>query len=361
MNPLHRHVGRLFILGFPGPTIPSELSAMAREWGLGGVILFSRNIEAPEQVAELAYDVQQLASDVPLWVSVDQEGGRVARLRAPFTEWPAMAALGRHGDPGLSARVATALASELAAVGVTLDFAPVLDLHHAGADPVVGDRALSGDPDQAASLAMSFIEALQAAGVAACGKHFPGHGDTRTDSHNELPVVEHPPDRFRARDLVPFKAAIGADVASVMSAHVLYPAFDDERPATLSRALMSDVLRHEMGHRGLIITDDLEMGAITASHSVSEAAVQAFEAGCDTLLLCGSAIEQHVTAIEALIRAVESGRLSMTALETAWTRHEHVKARFLTLPPRRPLVGAALDARLGTDAHRALAEELARA
>jgi len=150
-------------------------------------------------------------------------------------------------------------------------------------------------------------------------------------------------------------------VASVMSAHVLYPAFDDERPATLSRALISEVLRHEMGHRGLIITDDLEMGAITASHSVSEAVVQAFEAGCDTLLLCGSAIEQHVTAIEALIRAVETGRLSMAAIETAWTRHEDVKARFLTLPPRRPLSGAALSARLGTDAHRALAEELARA
>ena len=271
MNALHRHVGRLFILGFAGATIPPELSAVAREWGLGGVILFGRNIEAPEQVAELAHDAQQLATEVPLWVSVDQEGGRVARLRSPFTEWPAMAALGRHGDPALSARVATALADELAAVGVTLDFAPVLDLHHAGADPVIGDRALSDDPDLAARLATSFIEALQARGVAACGKHFPGHGDTRADSHHELPVVEHPPDRFRARDLVPFRAAIEAGVASVMSAHVLYPAFDDEQPATLSRTLISDVLRDEMGHRGLIVTDDLEMGAIAARrHQQSE-------------------------------------------------------------------------------------------
>ncbi len=360
MNALHRHVGRLFVLGFPGTTIPPELGALAREWDLGGVILFGRNIDEPEQVAELSYDAQQLAAGLPLWVSVDQEGGRVARLKAPFTEWPAMAALGRSGDRELSRRVAIALARELTAVGVTLDFAPVLDLYHEGADPVIGDRALSDDPEVVAELAASFIEALQANGVAACGKHFPGHGDTRADSHHELPVVEHPPERFRARDLVPFRAAIGAGVASVMTAHVLFPAFDEEHPATLSSTII-DVLRTELGHGGLVITDDLEMGAITASQPASGASVQALAAGCDTLLLCGPSVERHVAAIEAVIHAVETEQVPRSVVDRALRRQEEVKSRFLQLPPARPLSGAALRARLGTDAHLALAEELARA
>ena len=170
------------VAGFGGYTVSEELRALAREWDLGGVILFGRNIEAPEQVAELAFEIQELAHDVPLWISVDQEGGRVARLRAPFTEWPPMAGLGRRGDDGLAERFAAALADELSAVGVTLDFAPVLDVYNAGADPgdhVIGDRALSSDPADVGRLGGVIIETLQRNGIAACAKHFPGHGDTR--------------------------------------------------------------------------------------------------------------------------------------------------------------------------------------
>src|SRR5688572_31095623 len=163
-------------------TITPEIRSLAREFSLGGVILFSRNIEVPEQVAELSGDVQALATELPLWVSVDQEGGRVARLKRPFTEWPPMAVLGRSGNTELASRFAAALAAELKAVGVTLDYAPVLDIHTNPTNPVIGDRALAEDAEAVARLGAAIVRGLQDNGVAACGKHFPGHGDTSVRS-----------------------------------------------------------------------------------------------------------------------------------------------------------------------------------
>ena len=353
------------VAGFGGYTVSEELRALAREWDLGGVVLFGRNVEAPEQVAELAFEIQELAHDVPLWVSVDQEGGRVARLRAPFTSWPPMAGLGRRGEAGLVDRFAAALADELSAVGVTLDFAPVLDVHDPeghSVDHVIGDRALSSDPAEVGRLGGVMIETLQRNGIAACAKHFPGHGDTQADSHKELPVVEHPPERLREHEMAPFRAAIAADVATVMTAHVLYPALDDERPATLSRAIVDQILRRELGHQGLVVTDDLDMGAITGSETVEQAAVRALAAGCDTVLVCGDSIERHAAVIEAIIHAVETDELDGRLIEAARVRQQRVKARFMGGErPSRPLSGPALRARLGTAQHQALAEEIGRA
>ena len=231
-QPLRRRIGQLLIGSFHGSDIPVELRALAREFDLGGVTLFGRlgNIESPGQVAELAYDLRSLGLELPAWVGIDQEGGRVARLRSPFTEWPPMAVLGRSDDPALARKFASALAAELSAVGISLDYAPVLDIHTNPKNPVIGDRALGEKPDTVAKLGRVIIEELQRAGVAACGKHFPGHGDTATDSHVELPIVEHPPDRLRAVEFVPFKAAIEAGVAFIMTAHVLVTSIDEERP-----------------------------------------------------------------------------------------------------------------------------------
>lgn len=350
------------VVGFDGYVVPTELRALAREWDLGGVVLFGRNVEAPEQVAELAFTVEGLAHDVPLWVSVDQEGGRVARLRAPFTEWPPMASLGRRADSALAERFAAALADELSAVGITLDFAPVLDVRHEGADLVIGDRALSSDPVEVGRIGAVIIETLQRHGIAACGKHFPGHGDARADSHKELPVIEHPPERLREWDMAPFRDAVAADVAGVMTAHILYPAIDAERPATLSPTIVRHMLRDELGHQGLIVTDDLEMGAIAHTHPVERAAVAALAAGCDTLLLCGGAVERHASVLEAIIRAVEDKTLDVRTVEDALVRQRSVKVRFLGGErPRRPLAGKALQSRLGSTAYQAVAEEIALA
>src|SRR5687767_5556203 len=253
-----RHAGQLAIAGFAGHSIPADLRKLAKEFDLGGIILFARNVESPEQVAEIAREAQLLAGELPLWVSVDQEGGRVARLKSPFTIWPPMLTLGRSGDEALTARFARALAAELKAVGISLDYTPVLDVHTNPKNPVIGDRALAERAEDVARLGRVLIRALQGAGIAACGKHFPGHGDTSTDSHFELPLVEHPPDRLDAVELLPFKAAIEADVASIMTAHILMPALDEERPATLSPRVVTGMLKNDLGYQGLVLSDDLE-------------------------------------------------------------------------------------------------------
>ena len=326
-----RDIGQFLIGSMPDRTVPVEMRSLAREFDLGGVILFSRNIEAPEQVAELAAESEALGRTTPAWVSVDQEGGRVARLTEPFTKWPPMATLGRAGREGeaLAARFAKALASELRAVGITLDYAPVLDIHTNPKNPVIGDRALSERADEVARLGCVIIKTLQESGVAACGKHFPGHGDTSTDSHLELPLVEHPPDRLRAIEFEPFRAAIAEHVAFIMTAHVLVPSLDDERPATLSPKVVQALLRDELGFEGVILSDDLEMKAVTARSPVPESAVEAIRAGCDAILVCSGDLDLQARTLEALVRAVESGTITAARCDDAFMRLRRVKERFL--------------------------------
>jgi beta-N-acetylhexosaminidase len=360
MKDIRRHVGQLAIAGFAGFSIPPDLRLLAREFDLGGILLFARNVEAPEQVSEVSRDVQALAGELPLWVSTDQEGGRVARLKSPFTVWPPMMALGRSGDEGLAERFARALAAELRAVGISLDYTPVLDIHTKSANPVIGDRALSERADDVARLGRVIIRTLQTEGIAACGKHFPGHGDTSVDSHHELPVVDHPPDRIERVELVPFKAAIEANVASIMTAHILIPALDDQQPATLSPRIIDGMLKRELGYQGLVVTDDLDMKAISAKYGTAEATVAAIAAGCDAVLLCGQDQGAQVAAIEAVIHAVEDRTLPLKRVEDALARHRRVKERFLAPPRPSPLTGTALRTLLGREEHQAVAAEMAR-
>ena len=358
---LRHEIGRLLIAGFDGDRIPVELQSMAREFGLGGIILFSRNIADAEQVADLCFEASGLDRRLPPWVSVDQEGGRVARLKSPFTEWPPMAALGRSGDAALAARFARALAAELRAVGINLDYAPVLDVNTNPANPVIGDRALGERAEDVAALGAAMVQALQAGGVAACGKHFPGHGDTTTDSHKELPIVEHPVERLRGVEFLPFAAAIKAGVATIMTAHVLMPALDEDRPATLSRRIVSGLLREELAYDGVILSDDLEMKAIADAYEVPSAAVMAIQAGCDGVLVCSGDTSLQAAVLEELVHAVEDERLSMSRVHDALRRQERAKQRFLAASSRaRPLLAKGLRQVLGTDAHRAVAEEMAR-
>lgn len=354
-----KHAGQLAIAGFAGHAIPADLKALAREFDLGGVIFFARNVESAEQVAELSRQAQELAGEIPLWVSVDQEGGRVARLKSPFTEWPPMQALGRSGDVALAERFARALAEELRAVGISMDYTPVLDVLTNPKNPVIGDRALAERADEVARLGSAIITTLQAGGIAASGKHFPGHGDTSVDSHFELPLIEHPPDRLEAVELVPFKAAIAAGVASIMTAHILIPALDAERPATLSPAIVTGLLKERLGYQGLVLSDDLEMKAISARYGVAEATVMAIAAGCDAVLMCAPDQQEQAGALEAVIRAVEDGTLPLKRAEDALARHRRVKERFLARR-QAPLAGRALRDVLGRDEHQAVAAEMHR-
>jgi beta-N-acetylhexosaminidase len=359
LRDVRKHVGQLAIAGFAGHTIPADLKALAREFDLGGIILFARNVDAPDQVAELAREAQSLAGELPLWVSVDQEGGRVARLKRPFTEWPPMMTLGRSGDDTLAERFARALAHELTAVGISLDYTPVLDIHTNPKNPVIGDRALSEKAEDVARLGAIMIRTLQANGIAACGKHFPGHGDTSTDSHFELPLIEHPPDRIDRVELVPFRAAIEARVASIMTAHILIPALDDQRPATLSPRVVDEMLKRQLGYDGLVLSDDLDMKAISGRYGMPEATVAAIAAGCDAVLMCGTEQDRQARALEAVIKAVEDGALPLKRVEDGLSRHRRVKERFLA-KRTQPLQGAQLRAALGRDEHEAVAAEMAR-
>jgi beta-N-acetylhexosaminidase len=357
---VRRQAGQLAIAGFAGHSIPQELRVLAREFDLGGIILFARNVDSPEQVAEIAREARALTKELPLWVSVDQEGGRVARLRSPFTVWPPMLTLGRSGDQQLASRFAKALAAELRAVGITLDYTPVLDIRTNPANPVIGDRALAERPEDVARLGRTIIDTLQSEGIAACGKHFPGHGDTSTDSHFELPLIEHPPDRLDAVELVPFKAAIDAGVAGIMTAHILVPSLDEDNPGTLSSAIVDRLLKKTLGFEGMVMTDDIEMKAISARYTTAQATVRAIAAGCDVVLMCGAAQDPQFEALEALVHAVEEGTLALSRAEDALSRHRRVKERFLAGSPSRPLDPRALRTLLGRDEHQAVAAEMAR-
>jgi beta-N-acetylhexosaminidase len=354
---LKRQVGQCVMLGFAGTSIPPELRALAREFDLGGVVLFARNVEAPEQVAELAAECATLSREAPLWVAVDQEGGRVARLRAPFTKWPPAQVLGRAGDAALARRFGAALARELRAVGVTLDFAPVLDVLTNERNTVIGDRAFSSSSPVVATLAAAFIGAFQAGGVAACGKHFPGHGDTFADSHVELPLVEHGPELLREREYGPFRAAIAAGVSAMMTSHLLVPALDESWPVSQSAAITTGELRQRLGFQGLVFTDDLCMKACSDRWDVPSAAVRAIGAGHDAVLVCEPDPDTQAATLEALIHALEDGTLAYAHVEKAVGRHVAAKAVYCKDAVSRPR-DAAWRAVIGCDEHQAVADEM---
>jgi beta-N-acetylhexosaminidase len=303
-----REPGQLLFVGFQGTRVPDELAALVAAGRIGGVVLFARNLESPEQVRGLVRELHAAAPDeTPLLVCIDQEGGRVQRLRAPWTVWPSMRELGDHDDPEATRDVAAALARELLELGIGLDFAPVVDVATEPSNPAIGDRSFGDSPDRVARHAEAFIAGLQQGGVAACAKHFPGHGDTTRDSHYELPRLSHDLERLRRVELPPFRAAIRAGVASVMTAHIVYPALDPAHPATLSPRVLR-LLREELGFGGVIFSDDLEMRAVADAMPIHERVQGSLEAGVDAVLVCS----EHALWQEALetLEALPSSRLS---------------------------------------------------
>jgi beta-N-acetylhexosaminidase len=346
---LERRVARLFVVGFSGTTPDRHIVRLIDD-GVGGVILFKRNVESAPQVAALVKALKTRAGR-PLLLSVDQEGGRVARLRGhPFTALPPMRALGTSRDVALARRVGRLLAYEVRALGFDQDYAPVLDVDTNPANPVIGDRALHSDPQEVARLGVALAQGLEDGGVASCGKHFPGHGDTAKDSHLDLPSLSHGLERLRRVELVPFAAYAKAGLASLMTAHVVFDAVDPKTPATLSHKALTHLLREELGFSGVVVSDDLEMKAIADHFSVARAAVEGLKAGADQFLVCHHEEAQR-SAIEAVAKAVEAGEVSQARLDAALARVDALARKFV----RGPEDGLA---RLGSAEHRALAEGL---
>jgi beta-N-acetylhexosaminidase len=320
--------GQLLFAGFDGTTLPDDLAALIGAGRIGGVVLFARNIVDPAQTSELVASIHACApSGNPVTVSIDQEGGRVQRLRAPWTEWPPMRALGARPSADDTSAFARALARELADLRIDVDFAPVVDVDTRTDNPVIGDRAFSGDPDRVGVHAAAFIEALQDAGVGACAKHFPGHGDTDEDSHLALPRVSHDLQRLREVELPPFRAAIEAGVASVMTAHISLPALDREHPATLSPIAIR-LLRDELGYDGLVFSDDLEMKAVADHYEPEPLLLGALQAGVDAVLVCRDLDlrDRVLAALEGAPSAlVETGLERMAAFKACYAGGRHAQ------------------------------------
>jgi beta-N-acetylhexosaminidase len=342
--------GQLLVVGFAGTHAPHPLLDALRAGERGGVILFKRNIpaalvELPQLVATLA---EVAPSGAPLLVGVDQEGGRVARIGAPALRLPPAARLAAALDADALARVAEHQSRQLRALGFTMNFAPVLDVHTNPANPIIGDRSFGTDAASASRAALAFARGMGRAGLLACGKHFPGHGDTTKDSHLDLPEVPHDRARLDAVELAPFRAAAEARLPALMTAHVLFPALDSV-PATLSRRIVHDLLRHELGFDGVVISDDLEMKAIADRYGYGDAAVRAIEAGCDVLLVCSdfaAADEAH----RALVDRATADAAFRARCEDA---HRRFLAMRATCPPQPLLRQPAALAELfeGTEAY----------
>ncbi|HEX6275265.1 MAG TPA: beta-N-acetylhexosaminidase [Polyangiaceae bacterium] len=350
MLPLETAAARLLTVGFPGRELGRELEQLL-ERGVGGVILFKRNVGSAGELAELVRAIKRRAGR-PLVVSIDQEGGAVARLREGFTKIPPMRELGATRDAALARDVGRVIGRELAAVGIDLDFAPVLDVDTNPDNPVIGARSFGRDPALVAELGVALARGLVDAGVAPCGKHFPGHGDTRQDSHLELPRLPHDVSRLRALELMPFAAAVRAELPALMTAHVVMEALDADVPATMSRAVIDGVLRNELGFDGVVYTDDVDMKAIADHYAIPHVARACLAAGVDALLCCQSVDVAH-GMIDAVTSAVRSGAVAESRLVEALERVQSFAKRWAK-PPSDGFDSAVLDC----DAHRDVVERI---
>ncbi|MDD5556891.1 MAG: beta-N-acetylhexosaminidase [bacterium] len=332
-----RRFGERFMFGFDGTTITGLVEDMVVERRVSGIILFSRNISDAIQVAGLCRELQELrrrVSELPLLIAVDQEGGSVNRVADGVTHFPSAMAIAATGDPRLAARAGYCMGRQLAELGINMNFAPVLDINTNRNNPIIGVRSFGDDPARVAAFGAAAIGGLQRAGVAAVAKHFPGLGFAGEDAHVELPLIAKDASELEAEDLVPFRGAVAAGVAGVMVGHARYPALS-ARPASLSRNIVCDLLKDGMGFEGVVVTDDLEMGAVSIHRGVGDAAAKACGAGADLLLVCHTSSEQ-INALGDVASAITSGKLRSERIRGSLSRLRALKERIGAWAARPP-------------------------
>ncbi|MGH2404982.1 MAG: beta-N-acetylhexosaminidase [bacterium] len=377
-----RAAGRLCFVDFSGPDPTDALERRIRNDHVSGIVLFRKNVQTPTQVAALTAALQAIASHAhgrPLWVSIDHEGGAVTRFTAAgaqgagatnggpkATALPGAMALGAARDRALAREAGRVAGRELRAMGITLNFAPVMDVNSNPSNPIIGIRSFGEDPALVAAVGSAYIDGLQDAGVAATAKHFPGHGDTSLDSHLGLPRVDHGLDRLSAVELPPFEAAVRAGVAGIMTAHIVHPGLDPSgAPATMSAPILTGLLRERLGFGGLILTDSMSMRAIVDHFGVGDAAVASIRAGCDVVLALGpDALQDEV--LEHLARAIESGAIPSQRVAEAHERIEAGIARWTGASAAEASLRTggqanALTSSVGTDEHLRVAARIAAA
>lgn len=320
-------LGEVFVTGVSGLDLSSSSADFLKSKRIGGVILFGANYENPGQVVELIQEIQECKTDLPLWISVDHEGGRVQRFKKAFSKIPEAKKVGDHDSPKLAFDLATGFANELKAVGVNLNFSPVADVQTNPKNPVIGSRAFGSDDELVSKMVSAYVRGHLIAGVQPCLKHFPGHGDTSVDSHFGLPKVETDLETLEAREFKPFLKGIKAKCPFVMSAHVVMKKIDPSVPATLSPKIITGILREKLGFDGLIITDDMEMKAISDHFGIKDAPRLALEAGCNLIIYRSEASTR--LAYDALAEAIETGKLDPKFVIDSATRSRKLKKETL--------------------------------
>ena len=328
---LEKKIGQLFIVGFEGTELSQSIVGLIKQEKIGGVILFSRNFKDVPQLIRLINDVQTCSleyQDVPLFVSVDQEGGRVSRLGPPFTQFPSCAEIGGSNDEIQTKSYAESLANELKVCGINMNYAPVLDILTNKENKVIGDRAFGSDPDLVSCHGNIVIKEFLDQNLIPVGKHFPGHGATSLDSHFDLPEVDTSMEHLKTVETIPFKKAIQNGLEVIMTAHVRYHRMDPLFPATLSKTILTRFLKEELGYKGLIITDDLEMKAVERYYSEEEIPVLAVLAGADCLLVCHNH-EKQQAFIKGLKAEVKKGVISEKRIQESFDKIMDLKNRFV--------------------------------
>lgn len=351
--PIEAKVGQMMMFGFSGTSVPDYIRKFIQEYNLGGIIMFSRNIDSAAQIAELNSTLQKLALDSPfgvgLFISIDQEGGQVIRIKDGVSAAPAAMAVGALASPDRAYQIGKVVGEELASLGFSINLAPCVDVNNNPHNPVIGVRSFGEDPELVADLGEATIKGLQES-VLATAKHFPGHGDTAVDSHYGLPVINHARERLEQVELLPFRRAIASGVQGILSSHVVFPAIEPipGRPASLSNPVLTGLLRSELGYDGLILTDCMEMQAVTKQLSMEEAAILAVEAGNDMVLISHTQ-ELQERAFWAVVEAVKKGRISEERINESLARISKAKRRFVKWPfPDMPV---------GSSENQALMEE----
>lgn len=341
------------MVGLAGPGLGSSTRRMLSEISPMGVILFARNMPELGGLLELTSELRRL--DPELVIAIDHEGGRIDRSPEGFTRLPPPLAMAAQAEPGLIRGAGRLHGRELRAAGFDVNFAPVLDVHSNESNPVIGDRAFGTTPEMVVHAALPYLQGLAEGGIVGCGKHFPGHGDTDLDSHKQLPRVSHSLERLRRIELAPFAKAAKQGMRLVMSAHLIAEALDAGRPASLSPRVLEDCLRGELGFKGTVISDDLEMGAITGLMGPAEAAVEALGAGNDIVLVCQTE-QASLDAWQGMANAIAEGRLHPARLSEAGKRRQALLKHISRLRSRGPSQDPATV--IGSAEHRRLAEQL---
>ncbi len=349
---IEARLAQMFMVGLPGPELGKPTEDFLAEYQPGGIIYFAHNYERPALIAELSETVQETRgrgnqAELPLFIAVDHEGGRVQRFLKPFTHFPEPAALGEIDSPKLAFMVAEVMARELRAVGVNLDFFPLCDINTRPSNPVIGRRSFGADGELVSRMASAMVRGFMANRVIACAKHFPGHGDTTVDSHFDLPKVNMPWPELMKRELKPFARVIKSRVDMIMTAHILNQALDPLYPATLSFSTITNCLRKELRYGKLVITDDLTMDAVAKHFGEEDSIALAINAGCDILLYRTE--EKGRQAMDLAFKFLASGRISAEQVEAAYLRIKEVKERML-FPHRAPVMED-IGKVIGCDAH----------